>query len=82
MAWMFAVLLVVGMSACGGDDDETGDSASGQQVAAVGLEEALSASADAFGYRITQSAGQTISVPALGMDTDTPPRRGESDDRR
>lgn len=71
MAWMFAFLLVVGMSACGGDD-ETGDADGGQQVAAVGLENAFLATADASGYRITQSLGQTISSPALGMDSDLP----------
>lgn len=71
-AWMFAFLLVVGMSACGGDDDETGDADGGQQVAAVGLEDAFLATADASGYRITQSVGQTMSSPALGMDTDLP----------
>jgi hypothetical protein len=71
-AWMFAFLLVVAMSACGGDDDETGDADGGQQVAAVGLEDAFLATADSSGYRITQSVGQTISSPALGMDTDLP----------
>jgi hypothetical protein len=69
---MFAFLLVVGMSACGGDDDETGDADGGQQVAAVGLEDAFLATADSSGYRITQSVGQTMSSPALGMDTDLP----------
>lgn len=71
MAWMFALLLV-GMSACGGDDDETGDAGGGQQVAAVGLENAFLATADASAYRITQSIGQTMSSPALGLDTDLP----------
>ena len=71
-AWMLAFVLVVGMSACGGDDDATGTAAGGQKVAAVGLEDAFLATADASGYRITQSVGQTISSPALGLDTDVP----------
>jgi hypothetical protein len=71
-AWMFAFLLVVGMSACGGDDDESRDANGDQGVAAVRLENAFLATADASGYRFTQSTGQTISSPALGMDTDLP----------
>jgi hypothetical protein len=72
MAWVFTFLLVVGMSACDGDDDEAGDADAGQQVATVDLEDAFSATADASGYRITQFIGQMISLPALGMDTDAP----------
>ena len=72
MAGTFALLLVVGMSACGGDGDEAGVGDGGQQVAAVGLENAFLATAGASGYRITQSMGQTISSPALGMDIDLP----------
>jgi hypothetical protein len=72
MAWMFAFLLVVGMSACGGNDDETGAPDGGQQVATLDLEDAFLAAADASRYRYTQSNGQTISVPALGMDTNAP----------
>lgn len=71
-AWMFAVVLVVGASACGGEDDEAGDADGGQQVAAAALEDALLVTADASGYRIAQSTGQTMSSPALGMDTDLP----------
>jgi len=69
---MFVLLLGVGMSACGGDDDETGVGDGSQQVTAVGLENAFLATAGASGYRITQSVGQTISSPALGIDTDLP----------
>lgn len=72
MPWMFAFLLVVGMSACGGDDDESGAADGGQQVATLELEDAFLATADASGYRITQSTGQMISLPALGVDTDAP----------
>jgi hypothetical protein len=72
MAWVFTFLLVVGMSACDGDDDEAGDADAGQQVATLDLEDAFSATADASRYRITESIGQMISSPALGMDTDAP----------
>jgi hypothetical protein len=72
MAWTFPFLLVVGMGACGGDDDETGAVDGDQRVATVGLEDALLATADASEYRITQSVGQTISSPVLGLDSDLP----------
>lgn len=71
MAWMFAFLLVTGVGACGGDDDQSGN-ADGGQHAAVGLENALLATAEASGYRITQSIGQMISFSAIGLDTELP----------
>jgi hypothetical protein len=72
MVWTLAFVVVVGTSACGGGGGEAAVDDGGQQVAAVGLENALLATADASGYRITQSVGQTISSPALGLDTDLP----------
>jgi hypothetical protein len=70
MAWTFAFLLVTGV-ACSGDHDESGKADGGQSVG-VGFENAFLATADASGYRITQSIGQMISVPALGLDNDAP----------
>jgi hypothetical protein len=59
MAWMFAFLLFIGVGACSGDGDQSGD-ADGGQHAAVGLDRALLATAEASGYRIARSIGQMI----------------------
>ncbi len=62
-----AGLLLV--AACGGGSS---DADGGRQVATLELQDAFAASEDASGYRITQSTGQIISLPALGVDSDAP----------
>lgn len=63
-----AAAIMLSLVACGGGSREAHDT---EPVKAIGLDEALSATAAASGHRISQSTGQVLSVAPLGLDSRT-----------